>query len=153
MKKEALRKYKDPFYSFFDDAFSGVGNELSKVIDGFMEYPYYRTVKNHGQCNLQNTDTEYLIDVSAPGFTKEELKVEIEDNLLTVKGEHLNKIEEEKKNYSRREFSKNSFTRSFKIPENITGDVNAKFENGVLSVSFPKKELPPKTDSKQIEIK
>lgn len=151
--KNALRKYKDPFYSFFDDTFNGVGNELSRVFDGFMDYPYYRTVKNHGYCNLQNTDTEYLIDVSAPGFTKDELKVEIEDNVLTVRGEHSNKIEEEKKNYSRREFSKSSFTRSFRVPENVTGDVNAKFENGVLLISLPKRELSPKTDSKKIEIK
>lgn len=153
MKKDVIKKYKDPFYSFFDETFNGLGNELNRVFDGFMEYPYYRTVKNYGRCNLQNTDIGYLIDVSAPGFTKDELKVEMEDSILTVTGEHSNKVEEEKKNYSRREFSKSSFTRSFRVPDNITGEVNAKFENGVLSVSLPKKELPPKTDPKKIEIK
>jgi HSP20 family protein len=151
--KNALRKYRDPFYSFFDDL-TDIGNDVSKMFENFnpWEYPYFK-ISKQGQANLQSTDNEYKIEVSAPGFKRDELKVELVDNVLTVKGEHSSKIEEDKEDYTRREFSKSSFSRSFKIPENASNEINAKFENGILTISLKKKELPPKEEPKRIDIK
>jgi HSP20 family protein len=156
MKKDALKKYKDPLDSFIEDlseGFNEFGVGLNKVFENAFEYPYYKTVKSVGHVNLSGDEKEYKVEVAAPGFTKEELNIELNNNILTIKGEHAVETKEEKKNYTRREFSKNSFDRSFRVPSNVTGEVEAKFENGVLTVGLKKKELPPKEEPKRIEIK
>lgn len=159
MKKDAVKKYKDSLNSFFEDlsiGFNELGNGLNKVFENFpgaFEYPYYRTVKSVGHVNLSDDEKEYKVEVAAPGFTKEELNIELNNNILTIKGEHAIETKEEKKNYSRHEFSKNSFDRYFRVPSNVSGEVEAKFENGVLTVGLKKKELPPKEEPKKIEIK
>ena len=150
-----LKKYKEPLDSLFEDlgeGFNQFGNDLNKMFADFptiFDYPYYKTVKTVGQVNLGGDDKEYKVEVSAPGFTKEDLKIELSDNILNIKGEHI----DEKKDYSRKEFAKNSFDRSFRVPENITGEIDAKFENGILTIGIKKKELPPKVEPKKIEIK
>ena len=155
MNSNKLRKYREPLDSFFEDlgeGFNEVGTELNKVFSNFpnvFEYPYYRTVKTVGQVNLGSDDKEYKVEVSAPGFTKDDLKIELSNSILNIKGEHT----DEKKDYSRKEFVKSSFDRSFRVPENITGEIDAKFENGILTIGIKKKELPPKVEPKKIEIK
>lgn len=142
---KTLKKCRDPFDTFFLD----LGTEFGKIMDQFpLEYPLYKSTKT-GQVNLSVGENDYSVEVSAPGFTKEELSVELKDHILTIKGEHV----EDKKNYSMKEFSKNSFSRSFTVPKDITGEVIAKFENGLLYLSLGKKELPPKEEPKKIEIK
>lgn len=159
MKNNALKKYRDPFYSLFDgwdEVFEDWGKGLDKFVNTLpdpFDYPYYRTVKSVGRVNLASEDDHYKVELTAPGFTKEEMTIEMKDNVLTISGEHKADKTDEGKNYTRREFAKSSFTRSFKVPTNVTGDVDAKFENGILTLSLKKKELPPKEEIKKIEIK
>ena len=153
--KNTLKKYEPIFGSFLEDLSDG-WNEFEKAFENFpavFEYPYYRTVKSVGHVNLGSDDKEYKVEVSAPGFTKEELKIELDNNILRIKGEHAVEKKDESKNYTRREFSKNSFNRSFRVPANVSGEIDAKFENGILTVGIKKKELPPKEEPKKIEIK
>ena len=148
---KTIKKYRDPWDSMIDSLY---GIEFGKILEQFpLEYPYHRLSKSNGKVNLYSDDKEYKVEVSAPGFAKDELNIEIKDGVLNIKGEHVSDTKEEKKNYSRKEFSKCSFDRTFTIPEDTTGEVEAKFENGVIYLSLPKKELPPKVESKKIEIK
>lgn len=147
--KNALRKYRDPFIDIFD----GISTFVDEFNYNMFDYPYYRTINNVGKVNIEESENEYKIDVSVPGFTKEDLKIDLNDGVLIVSAEHKSESVDDKKNYSRKEFSKKSFSRSFRIPENITEDVDAKLDNGILSLSIKKKELPPKVDPKKIEIK
>lgn len=148
--KTALKKCRDPWDSMFENF---LGNEFGKIMEQFpLEYPYYRLSKSYGKVNLYSDDKEYKVEVSAPGFTKEELNIDVKNGVLNIKGEHTEK-KEEKKTYTRKEFSKCSFSRSFTIPEDVTGEVDAKFEDGILYLSLPKEELPPKAEIKKIEIK
>jgi len=149
--KYTLKKYKDPIWGMVDD-FNKFAEDLN--FNSFFDYPYYKGVNNIGKVNIIDNDKDYTIDVSVPGFTKDELKVDLNDGILTVSGEHNIEKKDDKVNYSRKEFSKKSFSRSFNVPDSMnTDELDAKLENGILSLSIKKKELPPKQEPKRIEIK
>lgn len=137
----------------YRDSFGGLLESFDTLLNNGFEYPYYRSSSNNGRVNINETEKDYAVDISVPGFTKDELKIDFTDGVLMVEGEHKIEVNEEKKNYSRKEFSKKSFSRSFRIPENVTNDIDAKLENGILSISIKKKELPPIQEPKRIEIK
>ncbi len=99
--------------------------------------------------NIIDNEGNYEIEVAAPGIKKDEFKVNVEKGLLTISGETKNEHEEKKKNYTRKEFSSKSFSRSFTLPENVNEeDVNAKYDNGVLKLTLKKnlKEVPKKKE-------
>lgn len=104
--------------------------------------------------NISETEVDFKLDLAAPGFNKEEFKLKIENNLLTIEAKRERDKKEEGKNFSRREFLQNSFSRSFQLPENkISEDaIVASYENGVLSLSLPKKEEAKTPAPKTIEI-
>ena len=97
---------------------------------------------------IENKDV-YELQLAIPGYTKEEVKLAIENNTLTISAEFEQK--EETVPYSRREFVKTAFERSFTLPRSIDQDkVEAKFENGILNIKLPRKgEMVVK---KEIEI-
>jgi HSP20 family protein len=150
MKNSEMKNYKDPL-----DLILNSFGDITKYLNGFkdIDYPCYKHSKSIGYVNLSSNEKEYSLEITAPGFTKEELSIELKDNILTMKGEHSSETKEVEKTYSRKEFSKSSFNRSFTVPEDISGEINANFENGILYVSLKKKELPPKDDARKIEIK
>jgi HSP20 family protein len=102
--------------------------------------------------NIKETEKDYELEIVAPGFEKENFKVNLENNILTIEGEK--KTEEENKNEKlvRREFKSQSFKRSFTVDENIdTENISAKYVNGVLTLNLPKKG-DVKGSAKQISI-
>ncbi len=105
--------------------------------------------------NIRNLDKEFKVELAAPGYKKEDLKVAISDGLLTVSSEQKTEKESDRDGWKRREFRYNSFSRSFQLPENADADsVNAAFTDGVLYLTIAKKE--PETDTaraKTIAIK
>lgn len=103
--------------------------------------------------NVFEDEGSFHIELSAPGFTKEEIKVSIENDTMTVSGEHKAEKTEGNKNYSLKEFSYGSFARSFSMPETTDPEkVEAKFENGILMVSIAKKESVKANPVKEIKI-
>ncbi|NLH47332.1 MAG: Hsp20/alpha crystallin family protein [Myxococcales bacterium] len=97
-------------------------------------------------------DTEnYLVSVALPGLSQKEIKVNIENNMLTISGERKLDKEDKRENYARIEQFYGTFTRSFSLPNTIAADkVEAHMENGILKVTLPKRE---ETKPKQIEVK
>ena len=93
--------------------------------------------------------------MSAPGFEKSDFKIELNNSLLTISSEKKIKNEtKEGQQFTRREFSYQSFSRSFTLPDTVEGEkIKAKYDNGILSVSIPKKEEAKPKPVKQIEIK
>ena len=86
---------------------------------------------------IENKDV-YELQLAIPGYTKDEVKLSIENNTLTISAEYEQK--EESTPYSRREFVKTSFERSFSLPRSIDQDkVEASFENGILNIKLPRK--------------
>jgi HSP20 family protein len=103
--------------------------------------------------NVSETASEFKVDLSAPGLNREDFKVEIEDGALVISAEKEEEKKEEKENYKRQEFSYNSFSRSFQLPENVSEDkINAKYENGMLHISIPKKEVSAPKAKKAIKV-
>ena len=92
--------------------------------------------------NIRNLDKEFKVELAVPGYKKEDLKVEVSDGILTVSSEQKVEKETEQEGWKRREFSYNSFSRSFQLPENADPDgVKATFTDGVLQLSINKKNL------------
>lgn len=125
---------------------------INVFLDNLLDYNYwndnYWNASACGQTNIIENDNEYIIKVSASGFSKEDLDVKLENKYLIVTGKH----EEKNEKYTLKEYNKKSFKRSFKIPNNIEDEFSAKFENGILSITINKPKESPKIDSKRITI-
>jgi HSP20 family protein len=103
---------------------------------------------------LEGTDS-YEVDMAAPGLEKKDFKIELNHGVLTISSER--KVENEtkkEKQFTRREFSYQSFSRSFTLPGTVESEkISAKYENGVLKVVIPKKDEAKTRSLKTIEIK
>jgi HSP20 family protein len=91
--------------------------------------------------NVIEQDERFLLEMSIPGFKKEDISIEVDKDLLTISSEEISENEEVNGHFTRKEFHKQSFKRSFNLPETIQLDqIDAAYENGILSITLPKKE-------------
>lgn len=108
---------------------------------------------NMPMVNIKNDDNNYVVELAAPGMSKEDFKINVENNRLVISSEKKEEKSDSKENYTFKEFSFNSFSKSFVLPKNIkVEDVGAKYENGILNVVLPKKEKEAVL-SRSIDIK
>lgn len=134
----------------FENAFRGFGFSpfRSELFTPLTESPLLKPYVDVGA-----TDQEYVITVEVPGVDERDVKVEIVNNTMTIRGEKKQEKEQKEKNYYRIERSYGSFQRVLSLPEDANqDDVKATFKNGVLSIKMPRKALP-KSDVKRVEIK
>jgi HSP20 family protein len=102
--------------------------------------------------NIAEKDNEYDIELAAPGFKKEDFKIKVDDDMLTISAEARNENKEEKKDYTRQEYSYSSFSRSFHLPENVKDDaIGAKYEDGMLKLVLPKTKTQTKA-TKEVAV-
>ncbi|PVD50607.1 heat-shock protein Hsp20 [Terrimonas sp.] len=134
---------KKSYTSLFDELlndWSGFGNDGS--ISKWSSAPV----------NIHETKDAYHLELSAPGLKKEDIKLNVEDGLLSISYEKKESTTSEDYKTVRREFTYNSFKRSFTLSDKINaGDIQAKYEDGVLKVFVPKKP-EAQAVSKQIDI-
>ena len=125
------------FNIFMDDLFPGIPSILREDAVG--------NVKPAVPVNIKETANGFLIDLLAPGFEKEDFKISLEKNILTISVEKKNEATEENERQIRREFTTQSFNRSFTINELVDAQqIVAKYLNGVLTVNLPRKaEVKP----------
>ncbi|MCX7985810.1 MAG: Hsp20/alpha crystallin family protein [Bacteroidales bacterium] len=103
--------------------------------------------------NIAENKDEYRIEVAAPGLDKDDFKVNIEDDTLTISANKEVKKEEKDETYTRREFSYTSFSRSFNLPDTVDSEkIKAEHKNGVLTIYVPKKEEVKKKLSREVKI-
>ncbi len=103
--------------------------------------------------NITENNKDYKIELAAPGLEKKDFKIELEDKVLTISSEKEEEKKEDNKNFKRREFSYSSFSRSFQLPEDVLADkIDAKYENGILKLSVPKKEVTVSKPKKEITV-
>ncbi|HET6990930.1 MAG TPA: Hsp20/alpha crystallin family protein [Bacteroidia bacterium] len=134
--------FSHPFFtntlpSLLDEAFSG--KEFATFVPSV---------------NIAEDEKNWHIEVSAAGFNKEDFKIKLENDSLVVSAEHKEENVVEEKKYSRREFRQGSFSRSFRLPKGKANEeaINATYENGILKLSIPKKEIEQKEQTKEIKI-
>lgn len=101
----------------------------------------------------ENADT-FEVEVAAPGMTKGDFKITLDGNLLTISSAKQEQNEEHKDNYTRREFSYQSFQRSFELQREVVDqdNIQASYENGMLRLTIPKKEEAKQKEPRMIEI-
>lgn len=122
--------------------------------DDFDYYPsIFETRRNSGLSNVSENEKEYKIEISAPGLKKEDIKIDLDDNILRISSEIEDKKEEKHDGYYRREFCKSSFQRSFTLPRLVDKEnISATMEDGILNLTIPKTK-EEKKDTFKISIK
>jgi HSP20 family protein len=132
-------------------------NGFPIVMDQFFKDILGGTQYNHTNLplvNIKETETAFSLDVIAPGLKKESFNIEVEKDLLTISSEVKTETTDDKDGkFTRREFRTASFKRSFKLPENVKADeINAAYQDGILSVILPKKEEAAQPSKRLIDI-
>lgn len=122
-------------------------NLVDQLFNNFLRNDYDENYLNNCSCkpatNVFETDKDFRLELLLPGFKKEDVQLNYHENILTVKVE----LPEEKENtgeeykYERREFGVYNFERKFKVPKTVEAEkINARFQNGILELTLPKKE-------------
>jgi HSP20 family protein len=103
--------------------------------------------------NVIENGKEFSLEFAAPGFKKEDFTVNVEDNVLMVSAEKEKESNSENDRFTRREFSYSSFSRSFTLPRTVNSEnIDAKYTNGILKLTIPKKEEAKVKPAKQIKV-
>ena len=122
---------------------------LDDFFDDFIPMP--KMPKNEMKCDIYEKGGRVHIELDVPGFNKEDVKVDLDDGILTIAATKHEDKEEKEKNYYRKERLFGSFKRQFNVGNVKENEIDAKFNNGVLKISFPKEEQ--KQSKKFIAIK
>lgn len=139
---KSLTKFDSPFLDLAKKVFGNDFNYLPLVENG------------SGLSNVLENENEYRIELSAPGLKKDDIDIELENDVLKISSNFEDKKEENNEGYYRREFYKSSFERSFSVPKGVNrDDISATMDNGILIVSIPKLKEEKKNENVKITIK
>ncbi len=137
--------------SFWRDPFEGFGVLIPDIWDDSSlekSFAGFRT-------DIVEKDGNYELQAELPGFDKEDINVDLKDDILTISASHNEESEEkdEDKKYIRKERHTSSYSRSFKVKNVLPEDIKAVYNNGILEVSFPKRDALPEKETHKIEVK
>lgn len=122
------------FSNIFDDFLSNDWSEW-----GLKNYS--RTNTTIPSVNIKENNDNFIIEVAAPGLEKSDFSIEVNQGTLKISSEKRGESEVKEESYSRREFSYQSFCRSFSLPLTVESDkIEAKYDKGILIVTIPKRE-------------
>ena len=147
MSTQALAKFSETMPSVFDDFFKPWNEwfEGGSLLSRTMKVP---------AVNITEQKNEYLVSLAAPGLKKENFKINVDGNMLTISSEKEENKEQKDKKFTRKEYSYSSFSRCFTLPEEINqAKIEAKYEDGVLKISLPRREEAKTPSAKQIDVK
>ena len=135
--------FSNLFGDFFDKAFSDWNSANFSLTNTTLP-----------AVNIQESKDDFLVSMAVPGMTKKDFKLDLNDNVLTISSERKEEKKEDENNFTRREYSYQSFSRSFTLPKNVVNDekISAKYENGELKILIPKKEEAKPKKPKLIAI-
>ncbi len=142
-----LVKYNDPIISRWYDDFDNYVSPFNDMVRSF-----FGKDSSSGMVNVHETDDSYNLEFVLPGYKKEDINIEFNDDILTVKANRKENKEDKSKNYIRKEFVSTSFSRSFTLPEDVTDEMDAQMIDGILNLSV-KKRAKIEKKSRTIEIK
>lgn len=132
-----------------------IWNEFPLMFDDLMnEWPSGSQGDLAPAVNIKESEDEFVLELSVPGFTKDDINVTIEDQRITINSEIEKEENSNEEGYTRREFMKRSFERSFSLPKGVinTDKIMANYENGILLITLPKlDEVKPKP-AKRLKI-
>jgi len=143
-RNELLPKFQSFFSDFFDKEFADWANSN-----------YSLTNTTIPAVNIKETKDDFLVTMAVPGMSKKDFKIDLTDNVLTISSEKKDEKEEKDEYYTKQEYSYQSFSRAFTLPKDVVDDdkITAKYENGELLLTIPKKEEAKTKKPVQIKIK
>jgi HSP20 family protein len=138
-----------------DRLFGDFWTEIDRMLTSDRFVPGASTKFRYPRMNIKSLDNEFLIEAAIPGLTKEDIKVDFSDGILTISGVSKNEKNEEQNGYVVRELHKSSFSRSISIDEEICDveKIDAGVTDGVLTIKIPKKSLDTTTPRRIIEVR
>ena len=147
-KTMALTRFSNQYPDLFDRFFD------TNLFD-WSNRNYSTTNTTLPAVNIKEDNDGFEVEVAVPGFGKKDFKIDLNNSILTISSEKKKENEtSEGQQFTRREFSYQSFSRSFTLPQTVESDkIVARYENGILKVDIPKKEEVKPKPPKQIEIK
>lgn len=135
--------FKNLIETFFENEFPAFGTSFNRFIGSTIP-----------SANIKESEKDFQIELGVPGLKKEDLKIEVEDDVLFISSEKTEGKTEEKDNCIRKEFNYSSFSRSFTLPDIVDSEnITAEYKDGILNITIPKKESVIKKSNKTIEIK
>lgn len=164
MNSNELTRRSSKMPSLFGDMFSDYDRFFNRLFEEFeSRWPTFEPTgqllkgvgRDYPKTDISEDAKAYYIDLAVPGWSKEEVKLSIQEDVLTVMGTHIEKqeVKDESRKYIDRKIGQRNFSRSFKLPKNLDlGNVDATQKDGMLSIVLPKKE-PDQPKQIDIEIK
>lgn len=149
MSKNAMMRRNDMFPSVF--------NTYLKPFNNWFELPdegdLWGNVLNVPAVNIKEDEKSFLVHMAAPGMKKDDFEITLEENMLTISSEKKEEKEQKQERFTRKEYNFTSFSRSFTLPQDVLPDkIDARYENGVLMLTIPKKEPVKKQVPKHISV-
>jgi len=138
-----------------DNKKNGSVANFNSVFDSIFNDTFFsdRMMTRVPAANISETADHFHVELAAPGLRKEDFKLKLERDVLSISVEQVNQNEEQERSYAKREFSYSSFVRAFTLPESANAEgIEAKYNDGVLCIDIPKRE-EAKMITRQIEIK
>lgn len=146
MSNNALTKVREMLPASFDDFFK----PWNEWFDGGSLLHRTLTVP---AINVTEEKDSYKVTMAAPGMKKDDFKVDVEGNMMTISAATEEEKEEKDKKYTRKEYNYSSFSRSFTLPQEVNKEkIEAKYDNGELTLLMPKKEEAKQTPGKKIVV-
>ena len=149
MATTALTRARELYPSVFGDDFFRPWNQLlgNSLLN--------RRELSMPPVNIDENKDNYTLSIAAPGLKKDDFEIDIEGNMITIGCEKEETTEDKDSRHVSKEYSYSSFCRSFTLPENVNRDkIDARYEDGVLKLTLPKKEEAKKADlSKHISVR
>ena len=133
-----FRKNENSIFSYLDDLEKNFFGDLSKDVSQF-------------RTDVLDKGDHYELRADLPGFSKEEIKIDLNGDMMTIRAEHSEEKEEKKENFVRRERRYGSFARNFDLAGIDKENISAAYQDGVLSLKLPK-EVPQQPAVKQITV-
>jgi HSP20 family protein len=142
-----IKRNRNSFPALFDDF---LGRELFNWDNSH----FSSTQTTVPSINIKESAESFEVEVAAPGMDKKDFKIQLDNNMLTISSSKEHNEEKKDEGYSRREFSYQSFQRSFILPKDVVNDegIAARYENGLLHLTIPKKEEVKQKGPRLIEI-
>jgi HSP20 family protein len=143
-----LAKRNENYFPSFFDRF--INNELMD----WNSSNFSSTNTSLPAVNVKETNDDFLIEVAAPGMNKNDFNVSFNKNVLTISSEKKNEKNDKDENFTRREFSYQSFQRSFTVAQNAVNSdkISAKYNDGILVITLPKREEIKPQPAREIKI-
>ena len=147
MQTNALTKRAERLPAIFEDFF--------KPWNEIMDFNGWGKAMTVPAVNITDNRDAYKVSLAVPGLKKDDFKIDVDGNILTISSEKEESNEEKDSRFTRREYSYSSFSRSFTLPEEVNREkIEATYEDGVLKLSLPKKEEVKKVAaSRHISVK